>query len=146
MTIVLALMAFAPCFAQQRSTVSFGYDANGNRTSWAIGFKKVQDNGKGTLEANDLSSMMTIAEDSFSEMQVSLYPNPTSGTFSVALQNRTDGKPMKAALTSPTGTILEEKQFKSNLEQFDLSKQAAGIYFLKLVVGDEVHVWKVIKK
>ena len=77
---------------------------------------------------------------------MSLYPNPTAGTFSVALQNRTDGRPMQAVLTSPTGSVLAENQFESNLEQFDLSGQAAGIYFLKLIVGDEVHVWRVIKR
>ena len=140
------MLAVAPCFAQQRGTVTFGYDANGNRTGWTISFQKGAENGKGISEANDLSGATATAEDSFAEMQVSLYPNPTAGTFSVALQNRTDGRPMQAVLTSPTGAVLAEKQFESNLEQFDLSGQAAGIYFLKLIVGDEVHVWRVIKR
>ena len=145
-TIMLAVMAAVPCLAQQTGTVTFGYDANGNRTGWTISFQKGAENGKGISEANDLSGATVTAEDSFAEMQVSLYPNPTAGTFSVALQNRTDGRPMQAVLTSPTGAVLAEKQFESNLEQFDLSGQAAGIYFLKLTVGDEVHVWRVIKR
>ena len=145
-TIMLAMLAVAPCFAQQMGTVTFGYDADGNRTGWTISFQKEAENGKGISEANDLSGATATAEDSFAEMQVSLYPNPTAGTFSVALQNRTDGKPMQAVLTSPTGAVLAEKRFESNLEQFDLSDQAAGIYFLKLIVGDEVHVWRVIRR
>ena len=143
---MFALMVVMPCFAQQRGTVRFAYDADGNRTGWTIAFQREQDNGKGISEADDWPNFTTTAEDSFAEMQVSLYPNPTSSTFSVALQNRTDGKPMQAVLTSPTGAVLAEKRFESNLEQFDLSDQAAGIYFLKLIVGDEVHVWRVIKR
>lgn len=145
-TIMLALMAVAPCFAQQTRTVRFSYDADGNRTGWTIAFQREQGNGKGDPEANDISDATATAEDSFAEMQVSLYPNPTAGTFSVALQNCTDGKPMQAVLTSPTGAVLAEKRLESNLEQFDLSGQAAGIYFLKLIVGDEVHVWRVIRR
>ena len=143
---MLALMAVAPCFAQQVGTVRFSYDADGNRTGRTITFQREQDNGKGTPGADDFSDATATAEDSFDGMQVNLYPNPTSGTFSVALQNRSDGKPMQAVLTSPKGAVLEEKRFESDLEQFDLSGQAAGIYFLKLVVEGEVHIWKVIKR
>ena len=143
---MLALMAFVPCFAQQRGTVRFSYDADGNHTGWTIAFQREQGNGKGAPGADDFSKATPTAEDIFAEMQVSLYPNPTSGTFSVALQNRADGKPMQAVLTSPTGAVLKEKQFESDLEQFDLSDQASGIYFLKLIVADEVHVWRVIKR
>lgn len=145
-TIMLAMLAVAPCFAQQMGTVTFGYDADGNRTGRTITFQREQDGGKGTPGADGFSKATPNAEDSFAEMQVSLYPNPTAGTFSVALQNRTDGKPMQAVLTSPMGAVLAEKRFESNLEQFDLSDQAAGIYFLKLIVGNEVHVWRVIRR
>ncbi len=145
-TIMLALMAVVPCFAQQRGCVSFVYDLNGNRTNRYIYFLKETDNGKGVVDEEDLAKATAIAEDSFAEMQVNLYPNPTDGIFSVALQNRTESKPMQAILTAPTGAVLDEKHFNNDLEQFDLSKQAAGIYFLKLIVGDEVHVWRVIRR
>ena len=139
-TIMLALMAVAPCIAQ--TDVYFGYDQNGNRTSCSFMFRKVQENGR-NVEAE--SPNLSVVSDAFGAMEVRMFPNPTKGRFSVALSGDESRSHIQAVLTNPSGAILMEKTLESDLEEFDLTDQAAGFYFLKLTVGEECHVWKVVK-
>lgn len=142
MTIVLALMAFAPCFAQQRSTVSFGYDANGNRTMRSLQFKKTEENGK---SVEDESEFLSEATDVFGAMEVSLFPNPTSGRFTVSVSRNESETPLRVILGTPTGAVILDKTLSGTMEDIDLSGRPAGIYILRLSTSNESHVWKVVK-
>ena len=143
MTIVLALMAFAPCFAQQRSTVIFGYDANGNRTMRSLQFKKTEENGK---SVEDESDFLSEATDVFGAMEVGLFPNPTSGRFMVSVSQNESGTPLHIILSTSTGAVILDKTLSGTMEDIDISGQPAGIYILRLNTSNESHVWKVVKK
>lgn len=138
--LILAVACVVPCLAQ--TDVYFGYDRNGNRISCSFMFKKMQENGR-NVEAE--SPNLSVASDAFSAMEVRMFPNPTKGRFSVAVSGDESRSHIQAVLTNPSGAILMEKTLESDLEEFDLTDQAAGFYFLKLTVGEECHVWKVVK-
>lgn len=138
--LILAVACVVPCLAQ--TDVYFGYDRNGNRISCSFMFKKLEENGK-NVEAD--SPKLSAVSDAFGDMEIQMFPNPTKGRFSVALNGNESKNQIQAVLTNPSGVILMKKTLESDFDEFDLTDQAAGFYLLKLMVDDECHIWKVIK-
>lgn len=139
---MLVVMAVVPCLAQQRSTVSFSYDANGNRTMRSLQFKKTEENGK---SVEDESEFLAEATDVFGAMEVGLFPNPTNGRFTVSVSRNESATPLHIILSTQTGAVILDKTLNSEMEDIDLSGQPSGIYILKLSTSNESHVWKVVK-
>ena len=132
-----AIFAAVTCYAQQTGTVSFNYDANGNRITRQIEI------GGGRGEA----ATATIgAKELHEPLEVSLYPNPTEGRFSVGVAGTESGERVQATVTTVTGEVLHDKTIADKTTEFDLTSQPAGIYLLRLTVRGESQVWKVIKK
>lgn len=132
-----AIFAAMPCLAQQTGTVSFNYDANGNRIMRQIEI------GGGRGEA---ATATIAAMESHEPIEVALYPNPTEGRFSVGIANAESGVRIRATVTTMTGEVLYDKTIAGQTTDFDLTSQPAGIYLLRLTVRGESQVWKVIKK
>ncbi|WP_373850726.1 T9SS type A sorting domain-containing protein [Bacteroides heparinolyticus] len=144
-SLLFVLAAAAPCLAQQRGTVTFGYDADGNRISRNITFKKDSENGRSLSDS--LAAEQPTASDSFDgRMRVTLYPNPTYGQFSVSVEDAGTDSPLRAVLSTATGTVITDRTISEGRTEFDLGGQAAGTYVLRLTAGKETHVWKVIRK
>ena len=138
--LLIALVSAWPiCHAQQTQTVTFAYDLNGNRITREILFGKQERNGETSEE------FLPTATDFFETMEVSLYPNPTNDKFFVELKGDTNEK-AEATLTHISGAVLEKRILTNSLESFDLSDHAVGVYLLRIEVGNETHIWKVIKK
>ena len=136
--ITMTALSAASSFAQ--TTVEFSYDANGNRIlrQIAVGGGKNITDGK-TQEADP-------AVDEFASLTVMLYPNPTDGLFSVAVSGDGAASTLQAMLVTPSGAIIQDAIIIDQRADFDLRSYPAGLYLLKLSVGDESHVWKIIKK
>lgn len=138
--LLLALISVCPiCQAQQTHTVDFTYDLDGNRINREILFGRMERHGQTSDE------FLSSVTDSFETMEVSLYPNPTNDMFFVEIKNETDKK-AEATLAQISGALLEKRIMTNSLESFDLSRLAFGMYLFKLTVGNETHIWKVIKK
>ena len=127
--------------------VSFGYDANGNRTTTVLSFKKSR-SGSSLLEetsAEFSTPMLATATDELAGLKLTLYPNPTEGYFSVGVDNADDGIRLQAVLYTSTGTVVCRKALAEGHIDFDLSGNAAGVYLLHIEAGGETRIWKVIK-
>ena len=65
-----------------------------------------------------------------------IYPNPTSGQFTVRLYSYWDFGTKVVKIFNSAGVLVEERSFISNSNyyamHFDLSKQANGVYFVHL--------------
>jgi hypothetical protein len=65
-----------------------------------------------------------------------IYPNPSSGQFTVRLYSYWDFGTKVVKIFNSAGVLVEEKSFISNSNyyamHFDLSKQANGVYFVHL--------------
>ena len=138
--LLFTTLAFMPCFSQQVGIVSFNYDANGNRIirQFEIG----GDRG-GTKNGGD---KVSPSIDAVETLSVALYPNPTEGQFSMVIKGNKENVILNATITTATGTVIYDKSVCNETEQFDLSQQPAGLYLLRLTVGDESHVWRVVKR
>ncbi len=148
--ILLLLLAVAavPCLAQQRGTVSFNYDENGNRTARTISFVKSRGGSdtQGDPNAELATPMLASATDELAGLRLTLYPNPTEGRFSVGIAGMESGEHVRATVTTVTGEVLYDKIIAEQSTEFDLDGHPAGIYLLRLAVRSESQVWKVIKK
>ena len=148
--ILLLLLAVAavPCLAQQRGTVSFNYDENGNRTARTISFAKSRGGSdtQGDPNAELATPMLASATDELAGLRLMLYPNPTDGRFSVGVGNAVEGTRLQAVLYTSAGTVVSCQALSGERIDFDLSGHAAGIYVLRIEAGGEARIWKVIKK
>lgn len=140
--ILLLTIAAVPCLAQQRGTVVFTYDGNGNRIMRSFGMKKISENGQNVESENPT---IDEATDSFRDMEVSIYPNPTKDIVFVSVKCGESHSVLKVKLATSTGVVLQEKELIGTTDSFDLSGQAVGIYFIELTTADETHVWKIIR-
>ena len=147
--ILFLTVAAVPCLAQQRGTVSFHYDANGNRIMRFFSFQKADGTGRGTPDlqepAGEASPMLASATDELAGLRLTLYPNPTDGHFSVGVGNAVENTRLQAVLYTAAGTLVSRKALSGDRIDFDLSGHAAGVYVLRLEAGGETRIWKVIK-
>ena len=126
----------------QITTVSFGYDRNGNRTARQLVIEELL-----VMKSQEIEEAPTQVDDnSLDTMDVKLFPNPTYGQFYIQLPGVRPDIPLKAVLITETGNIITEKQVTSNWMEFDLSNLAGGVYLLQLVSSEKKRVWKIIKE
>lgn len=142
--IFLFSVAAVPCLAQQTGTVSFNYDANGNRVLRTLSFQRGDGKGRGDTE-HTAAPLLASATDTLAGLELSLYPNPTDGRFSVGVGNAAEGTRLEAVLCTPTGAVVSRKTLAGESIDFDLSGHAAGVYVLRIEAGEETRTWKVIK-
>ncbi|MBQ6305781.1 MAG: T9SS type A sorting domain-containing protein [Bacteroidales bacterium] len=138
--IALLIVFSTPCFAQLSSTVSFNYDANGNRTSRQIEI------GRSIGDTDRSEDTAYAPVDIFEKLSVTLYPNPTEGQFSITINQDEDNVILHAILTTTTGEIVYDKTIHNQTERFELTGHPSGIYLLELKAANESHIWKVIKR
>ena len=75
------------------------------------------------------------------------YPNPTEGPFSLEVELEQEGD-ISVFLYDLKGTRLIEKVITTDLleEEFDISNLSSAVYLLKVQVGDDMKVLKMVKR
>lgn len=95
-------LSVVPCLAQQSGTVTFGYDANGNRRVRQINLSgRDVDMIKG--DANPAIGERTPFFDSFEDLSIAIFPNPTKGKFLVVKHGGNGNTLIRAVLTTTDG-------------------------------------------
>ncbi len=126
------LFIMLPVLSFSQSSVSYGYDANGNRTSAVVTLKKATEKESADTTLNnvyvfEMKKAAEINEESAS-YNVKAFPNPTKGR--VHLTTNLEGK-VRYTLYDMSG----KKQLEGSMVKqtdIDLSNAKAGMYFLKL--------------
>lgn len=129
--------------AQTPATVSYSYDANGNRVSRSIVFSRMEEgSGDDSLDKEYLTSI----QDEIGHVTLNIYPNPTNDRICVE-RNDTEGNGnMVVFLSSVTGVLVCKVETDNNQTFLDLSNLSSGIYIIKVDVNGEQRCWKVIKR
>ena len=112
---------------------------------WTLEIEDTQDNNGGELlnwglricYADDIMST-----DETSQNAVVLFPNPTSGYLYVELG---EFKAERASLIDLSGRVLENRVVQSQRMEFNLSRYANGLYFVRLEGNGANAVYKVVK-
>ncbi len=92
-----------------------------------------------TSNASVLSIISSV--DNHSAKKISIYPNPTSGLFTVASESL-----YKLTVIDITGKVICAKDLNNNTNTVDLSNYPSGIYNLILTNSTETHNFRLIKK
>ena len=142
--LLLGLMSFLAVCHAQNTTVSYSYDACGNRVERTLKFGIVR-NGERSEAYDEGEDWLTMAEDSLGGVSLSLFPNPTDSKFTLSFSTETLPA-VKAELFTAGGAVIEVRKVKSTAEEFDLTGKPAGMYLLRLMAGRDTQTWKIIKK
>lgn len=117
-------------------TVTFGSDILHNDGSWQQFF----------ISKLDPTPPILTSISPFSEMffsGINIYPNPSSGIFTVNLKNKT--AETKICVYDVLGNcVLDKISVKNSNQEIDLSNQAKGIYFMEIISDGEKEVQKIV--
>ncbi|HYV90976.1 MAG TPA: PKD domain-containing protein [Chitinophagales bacterium] len=116
-----------------------------SNTYWA----QVQDNNGcwGIDSINVTVVVCTGAEESFSEFNISLFPNPASTSFLLTIYNSTNEK-IKVELENLLGQTIRDIYDGISHDQFtkeiNVNAFPAGLYYLKIMSGKEIITRKLV--
>ena len=97
-----------------------------------------------TLRKGNTTEQLTSIED-LSGNKIAIYPNPTSGEFTINLKNAPTQE-ANFTLTTLDGKIIKQEKVNNTTVVMDLSDYPKGIYVLKMENAQLVNVYKVIKQ
>ncbi|MCX6266624.1 MAG: T9SS type A sorting domain-containing protein [Bacteroidetes bacterium] len=93
------------------------------------------DNGSGIVQVNSASSSFRV------------YPNPTTGKFMVALSDeKTTGKILIEIFGMQGEKLISRELSGTSTHEFELLNRPAGIYYIRLISGNQTETMKIIKQ
>ncbi len=91
------------------------------------------------------SCLVSTFDDQFEQSEMSIYPNPTSGTFTIKYEGQNE--PFELVIQDVQGRVLRKENFNiSSVPTFDISSFLSGIYFVKVIGSNNSFHFKVILK
>jgi hypothetical protein len=134
--------------------MGFTYDPAGNRTSRFVillkssKFINEQDSVNVQNTAQGQESMFEKDSLKYTDLdqKVKIYPNPTKGLLKTELSGFDMSLKTGIYVYNSIGTLLQQRVPATSTEIIDLSPYATGIYIMRIVVGDKVSEWKIIKE
>lgn len=119
--------------------ITFTTDARITGSGWsAMYVSDIQKNAKET----DL-----IADETNPSSLIIVYPNPTSGIFTIESLSKSDDVTCTINLINTSGQIIHNQKISSSVGKFniDISGARPGSYFLQIITGKTVEFIKIIK-
>lgn len=137
--LIIFLMSVCPYFCKAQNSVTFAYDAAGNRISRTI----VLDRNVPQEQQRKQTSTRT---DMLSKHHIAIAPNPTDGLLQVSITGlkRTDACVITVYKTS--GQLVVTLPVARDNTTVDISGQPNGYYILAIDINGEKSTWKIIKK
>lgn len=138
--IIMFVVGVAINVHAQTYSVTFAYDANGNRISRVITFTdEYRNNMSDTTNVESLT-------DYIDECDINIYPNPTTENISIKIGSYEEDRNIVASLYSPMGVCIDRREISTDMTSFNLYGLPSGTYILELSDGKEKKTWKIIKR
>ena len=163
--IIVTMLLSQWVLAQEKTTsITYSYDAAGNRTNRSLTVKepkldsttfKEDSTFYSLVEDNSLNGEQKLMGDAttiqqqidlIAEYYLKVFPNPTEGKLQLVIGNYSNALQGEIRLYQLTGSLLLTQKTISNRNIIDLSGMLVGTYMLELVIAGKKVVWKVIKK
>ena len=135
----LLLASFCPALHSQNK-VTYGYDAAGNRISRTIVLSPTS--APAPIEEEE----PVVYTETFADIKLKIYPNPTTGLLKVEIHNLPKGQTADIWLYAMSGQLINTFKNVSDAISINISNQPAGIYLMRIMAGDFRTEWKIIKK
>jgi hypothetical protein len=147
--IITLLLATLFLFSQPISHVEFDYDAAGNRTTrQVIYLKSTEADSTQELKESALwqAADSVVYKSSIGNKEVSIFPNPTQGLLTIAMEIQEDDSPVKLEVFSLAGESILQQAIRQPKTMVDLRSYPAGTYILTISLVGSHRSWKVIKE
>lgn len=136
-------LSFLGCLgARAQQTLSFVYDASGNRVARVIIMSSIIATGEepSEEERDEPKEFNEILGDT----QIRLYPNPVESVLTISIGSLEDKG--KYAIFNMHGSLVLQGSLDHRETKVDMSRLPAGNYAMRLFIGKEQSTWKIIKK
>jgi hypothetical protein len=155
--IILTLFSLAAVSQVKQEVIASagGYNKSADNTisiSWTLGETIVptftsQDGSLILTHGFQQKLIITAVEETLEEMvKVNIYPNPASEIINIQFQSATDKEILLYLLDSRGGVVKTDRIEVATFEKtIDLQDVPAGIYFIRLIKGKLINVYKVVK-
>lgn len=103
------------------------------------------ENGEGAgIDNFSIAASAVLASDDFSKHNFKLYPNPSSSVFYI---QRPGSEEMRVSVYDITGRLVKEKNgINTSRYGLDLSDMSSGLYFLKIIEGNQQLSTRILKQ
>ena len=142
---ILIMLCLVPDVLGQ--SVSFTYDAAGNRTQRTIFLQQAPQTRASATEHEAIKDLeMPRYEDLLGERKVVIYPNPTRGMIMIEFQGYGEMTGARLLLYNMQGNLLQQVNNVELSSIIDLTAYPSGMYILHLIEGMHRSEWKIIKQ
>ena len=138
-TLIILLLLLTANANMSAQTVSYGYDAAGNRI-----FRTIVMQNQARVAAP--TEKQTVYSEMLSNIRLNIYPNPTDGWLKVEIQGMAEGQTANILLYNLSGQMIVSLKGITDFTDIDISSQPAGTYLMKIIAGEYQTEWKIIKK
>lgn len=136
------LLVFFTAFtlqAMSQDMVSYAYDQAGNRISRRI---VPLNSSPAHVKKNEQPAPV---EDQLGERKITIYPNPTKGLLAVDITGGDDKDELRIILYNADGKQLQNKKVEQGTTPINISAYPAAYYILRVMAGEKVKEFKIIK-
>jgi len=143
------MIAYASLFSQTVDYVEFDYDAAGNRTTREVIYLKssVVDDPQAHHETGFQPAVDSVEfKGKLGNREISIFPNPTIGSLTIAITGEEETAPAPLALFSMSGETILRQKFRHPRTTLDLSGHPPGTYLLQITTTAGRETCKVVKE
>ena len=149
-------LLLCPTLSAQR--VELKYDAAGNRIdSKTIMMRRVveieeepaiseEESKEPEEKENSNERTPLIFTETFQEVNIHIYPNPTKGLLKVDVQNLPEKEKIVIYLYDLSGKQILSRAADFAPVELDITRQNNGMYILIIQIGENRSEWKIIKQ
>jgi hypothetical protein len=128
----------------------YSYDAAGNRVQRKVIVLGTDDPvqppaGTPNRQANNTNNNTNIIYEKLGAWNMAAYPNPTDSKVIVKIKDVPSGIKGSVTVIDITGKVILQTENISTNNEIDLSNQAAGTYFIKIMAAEKTGEIAVIK-
>ncbi len=138
--IVLSLLVFFTVADLRAQSVSYAYDASGNRVSREVVLSQAK-----PLTESDVSSVAEV----FQTLQVHVSADGSSGRVEITIIGA-DGEELSSASATAFTTgghrIVSAAFASDGIAYIDLNTRPAGVYLIRVRCGRYDQTWRIVKK
>jgi hypothetical protein len=132
------------------NTIEFYYDASGNRYLRKVITFKSNSFKSARIESQTKLTKTKPAREKFEDnrggQKITIYPNPTQGQIKVEITGADLTQKTVYYIYNTSGKLIMQKAAIAGSDNIDLSNYANGIYILRIIIGDNLSEWKIVKE
>ncbi len=140
LTILLIGVGLTMSLVSYSQTYEYSYDNSGNRIKRQV----VQLKNATIAPSNDFDQK--ILDEKLGERTIKVYPNPTKGQLKVEISDLEQSSKIQIHVLNLSGLLVENQNVTSTLTVINLHNQPAGAYIMRIISGQSISEWKIIKE